>query len=209
RISDRDFRPADSISLGDRLEVAFDEAVRQEFDFRVSLGKLLDGGAKFAVGIPGGEDVDPVLDDEGRVRGRTVRKRWPVTARVTMSAVPVSGVPTAAETPEGAAPHGLHRLRVRIDNTDDGTPPDAPRDEAPRAGALPRSLGAGHARRGTGDGALLCLLHPPPWAARAAAECANVDAFPVLAGAAGVRRGVVGAPSVLYGHPGVAPESPG
>ncbi len=204
RISDRDFRPVDSISLGDRLEVAFDEAVRQEFDFRVSLGKLLDGGAKFAVGIPGGEDVDPVLDDEGRVRGRTVRKRWPVTARVTMSAVPVSGVPTAAETPEGAAPHGLHRLRVRIDNTDGGTPPDAPRDEA-----LHRSLLACHVLLGTADGAFLSLLDPPPWAARAAAECANVHTFPVLAGAPGERHVVLSSPILLYDHPRVAPESPG
>lgn len=122
-----------------------------------------------------------------------------MTAAVTMTAETMT-----AEPREDAAPHGLHRLRVRIDNADDATPPDAPRDEA-----LHRSLLACHVLLGTGDGAFLSLLDPPPWAARAAGECANVHAFPVLAGPPGDRHVVLSSPILLYDHPRVAPESPG
>ncbi|HEY8479653.1 MAG TPA: hypothetical protein VIL71_07470 [Spirillospora sp.] len=196
RLSGGAFRPVDSISVGERREVGFDEAVPEEHDFLVTLGDLLSGERTFAVHVPGGEDTDPVVDDDDRVLGRTVRRRWPLSATVTLSAAR----PSTAD----AAPQRIDRLRVRIDNTDAATAPDAPRDVA-----LRRSLLACHVLLGTSDGAFLSLLDPPPWAVLAAGECANVHTFPVLAGAPGDRRVVLSSPILLYDHPRVAPESPG
>jgi hypothetical protein len=98
----------------------------------------------------------------------------------------------------------LRRIRVRIDNIDTATPPDASREEA-----LRRSLVACHVLLRTDDGAFVSLLDPPPWAERAAADCVNVHTFPVLAGAPGDPRLVLASPILLYDHPRVAPESPG
>lgn len=196
RLSDGTHRPVEALNAGERLEVGFDEAVPQEFDVQVLLRDLLSGDQEFTVQAPGGEETEPVLDDEGRARGRTVRRRWPLTATVTMSA-------TLPRTPCDA-PHKVGRVRVRIDNADTATAADAPRDEA-----LRRSLLACHVLLGTDEGAFLSLLDPPQWAARAARECANVHTFPVLAGAPGDAHVVLSSPILMYDHPRVAPESPG
>lgn len=193
RLPDGSFRPVDSLDAGRRLELGFDEAVPQEFDFTIS---LRDGEQKFGLRVPGGEDTEPVLDDEGRFAGRVVRRRWPLTAAMT-------AFPTRPGTPCDA-PHETHRIRVRIENIDTATAADAPRDEA-----LRRSLLACHVLLGTDDGAFLSLLDPPPWAGRPARECVNVHTFPVLAGAPGERHVVLSSPILLYDHPRVAPESPG
>ncbi|WP_344905788.1 hypothetical protein [Actinomadura meridiana] len=185
RLPDGSFRPVDSLSVGERLELAFDEAVPQEFDFTIS---LMDGEQKFDLRVPEGEDVEFVGDGEGRV----VRRRWPLAASVTVLTTPYD------------APRRLHRIRVRIDNIDTATAPDVSRDEA-----LRRSLVACHVLLRTDGGAFLSLLDPPPWAEQAAKECENVHTFPVLAGAPGDPRLVLSSPILLYDHPRVAPESPG
>ncbi len=47
----------------------------QEFDFQFRLADVLDGEQKFTVQAPGGEETEPVLDDEGDTLGRVVRLR--------------------------------------------------------------------------------------------------------------------------------------
>ncbi|GAA0564386.1 hypothetical protein GCM10009546_28340 [Actinomadura livida] len=196
RLPEGSFHPADFVNAGERMEVGFDEAVPQEFDFRIPLRDLRAGEQKFDLRAPGREDTDPILDGEGRVVGRAVRRRWPLTAVVTLSATP----PAAP----GGAPHRADLLRVHIANTDAATAADAPRDDA-----LCRSLLACHVLLGTDDGSFLSLLDPPEWAAAAARECVNVHTFPVLTGEPGDRHAVLSSPILLYDHPQVAPESPG
>ncbi|QKG26973.1 hypothetical protein [Actinomadura verrucosospora] len=188
RCADGSHAEVDSLDAGARTECAFDEAVPQEADFRFRLTDALAGERRFAVRTPGGEDRAPIAG----AAGRTVRRRRPLAAAVTVSAARCG----TAEP--------LTRIRVRIDNTGAATPPDAPRDEA-----LRDSLLACHVLLATEDGSFVSLLDPPDWAERAAGECRNVHAFPVLAGAAGERGTILSSPILLYDHPRVAPESPG
>jgi hypothetical protein len=192
QLSNGAYRMVDSLDTGARLELGFDEAVPQEFDFEFSLRDALAGERQFSLRIPGGEDAEPVVDGEGRLAGRVVRRRWPLAVSVTVSAA------------RCGIREGVGRLRVRVDNVDEET-----RAEASREVALRRSLLACHVLLGTSDGAFLSLLEPPRWAEQATKGCANVHTFPVLAGRPADRDVILSSPVLLYDHPRVAPESPG
>ncbi|PZG24022.1 hypothetical protein C1I95_01360 [Micromonospora craterilacus] len=191
RTADGGYRPVDRIEAGGRTELSFDEAVPQEYDVEASIGDLRQG-CRIDVRVPGGEDVEPLVDARGEPVGRVVRRRWPLSASVTVSAAPTE------------APFRLLRLRIRVENTDPTTPPDSPRDEALRCCLL-----AAHTVVGVSRGRFLSLLDPPEWAASAARECRNVHTFPVLAGEPGTVDVLLSSPIILYDHPQIAPESPG
>jgi hypothetical protein len=192
RVSGGVHKAVDSLDAGERAEYSFDEAVPQEFDFQFRLADVRDSERTFTVQAPGGEETEPVLDDEGEAIGRVVRRRLPLAASVTVSAA------------RCGTEHPLDRIRVRIDNVDTGTPTTASREEA-----LGASLLACHVLLRTDDAVFVSLLDPPGWAQRAVKECRNVHVFPVLAGAEGERHLVLSSPILLYDHPRVAPESPG
>ncbi|MCW3818539.1 hypothetical protein ONA91_29285 [Micromonospora sp. DR5-3] len=191
RTADGGYRPVDRIEVGGRTELSFDEAVPREHEVAASVGDLRRG-RRLDVRVPGGEDVEALVDDRGGPVGRVVRRRWPLSASVTVSAAPAE------------APFRLLRLGIRVENTDDATPPDSPRDEA-----LPRCLLAAHTLVTVDRGRFLSLLDPPEWAVAAARECRNVHTFPVLAGEPGTADVLLSSPIILYDHPKIAPESPG
>ncbi|GAA4629564.1 hypothetical protein GCM10023196_051400 [Actinoallomurus vinaceus] len=192
RSPDGGHRPVDRIRIGTRLELAFDEAIPRDFDVRITVGEALSGERRFAVRAPGGEDVAALADDAGRPVGRTVSRSWPVDASVAVSATRCSTAPR------------LVRLRVRVENADRTTPPDASRAEA-----LRRSPIAAHTMAAARDASFVSLLDPPAWAEAEARACSNVRTFPVLAGPPGERGLLLSSPILLYDHPAVAPESPG
>jgi hypothetical protein len=183
--------PVDELDAGGRTHLSFDEAVPREFDIDLSVARLRDGTHRIAVAVPGGHDVESIVDG-GSPAGRLVRRRWAVSARVAVSAKAC------------APPSRLLRLRVRVENVDRSTLPDAPREDA-----LLRSLIATHTLVAVDDGQFLSLLEPPAWARDAAGACRNVHTFPVLADASGRGRVVLSSPIILYDHPRIAPESPG
>ncbi|WP_433187313.1 hypothetical protein [Actinoallomurus sp. CA-150999] len=185
-------RAVDRLRIGSRLELAFDEAIPRDFDARIVIGDALNGERRFALSAPGGQDVEALTDDAGRPVGRTVSRSWPVDASVTVSA---ARCPTAPR---------LVRLRVRVENADRTTPPDAPRGEA-----LRRSLIAAHTMAAAREASFVSLLDPPGWAEAEARACSNVRTFPVLAGPPGERDLLLSSPILLYDHPAIAPESPG
>ncbi|MEU3453560.1 hypothetical protein ABZ671_08145 [Micromonospora sp. NPDC006766] len=185
------YRPVDRIDAGDRTELSFDEAVPREFDVEARVGDLLRG-RRLDLHVPGGEDVEPVVDGRGEPVGRVVRRRWALSASVSVS---------AEECP---TPFLLRRLTVRVENTDRTTPADSRRAEALRCCLL-----AAHTLIAVGQGRFLSLLGPPEWAADAARECRNVHTFPVLAGEPGTSDVLLSSPVILYDHPRIAPESPG
>jgi hypothetical protein len=191
RTADGGYRPVDRIEVGGRTELSFDEAVPREFDIEASVGDLRHG-RRLDVRVPGGEDVESLVDGRGEPVGRVVRRRWPLSASVTASAVP-------CETP-----FRLLRLEIRVANTDRTTAPDTPRDEALRCCLL-----AAHTLAAVSRGRFLSLLDPPEWAAHAARACRNVHTFPVLAGEPGTADVLLSSPIILYDHPRIAPESPG
>ncbi|MFI7648187.1 hypothetical protein ACIBTZ_19210 [Micromonospora sp. NPDC049460] len=191
RTADGGYRPVDRRNAGSRVELSFDEAVPQEFDLEASVADLRRG-RRLDIRVPGGEDVDLLVDDRGEPAGRVVRRRWPLSASVTISAVPCQ------------APFRLLRLRIHVENTDRTTPAASPRDEALRCCLL-----ATHTLASVSQGRFLSLLDPPEWAAHAAKECRNVHTFPVLAGEVGTADVLLSSPIILYDHPQIAPESPG
>ena len=191
RTPDGGHRPVDRIEAGGRTELSFDEAVPREYDIEASIGELRQGH-RLDVRVPGGEDVEPLVDDRGEPVGRVVRRRWPLSASITASAAPAE------------APFPLLRLRIHVENTDGTTAPDSPRDEALRCCLL-----AAHTLAGVSEGRFLSLLDPPEWAAPAARGCRNVHTYPVLAGEPGSVDVLLSSPIILYDHPQIAPESPG
>ncbi|PSK66301.1 hypothetical protein B0E53_01756 [Micromonospora sp. MH33] len=185
------YRSVDRKDAGSRTELSFDEAVEQEFEIEASVGDLRSG-RRLDIRVPGGEDIEQLADDGGEPVGRVVRRRSPLSASVTVSAVPCQ------------APFRLLRLRIHVENTDGTTPADSPRDEALRCCLL-----ATHTLASVSQGRFLSLLDPPEWAAPAARECRNVHTFPVLAGEVGTADVLLSSPIILYDHPQIAPESPG
>jgi hypothetical protein len=192
RTADGGYQPVDGIAAGTRGVAGFEEAVPREYAFDTSVADLLDGERRIDIDVPGGEDTEPLYDDRGGQIGRVVRRRWPLSVSVTVSA----GI--------GQAPFRLLRLRLRVENTDRTTPADFPRERT-----LRRCLLATHTLLSVSPGRFLSLIDPPEWARRAAHECRNVHTFPVLAGEPGTADIVLSSPIILYDHPQIAPESPG
>lgn len=187
RAGDGSFEPVDVLEVGGQRHLSFDEAVPREFDVAARVGTLREKPYLVEISVPGGEDVEPLGEPEV---GRTVRRRWPVSARMRLSV-------TGADTPFQCL-----RLRLVTENTAASVAADALRPEALRA-----SLVATHALLGVRGGSFLSLLDPPAWAAAAAKACRNVHAFPVLASED--REVLLSSPILLYDHPRVSPESPG
>jgi hypothetical protein len=188
RGADGAFRQCDALDVGGQRYLTFDEAVPREFDIVVQLGELSGDGHATTIEVPGGEDVE-LLGDSGRL----LRRRWPLSAAVQISTVPVK------------APFPLHRLRLITENTANSIVTDAS-----RADALKRSLVATHSLLGVRGGSFLSLLDPPSWAVAAAKQCRNVHTFPVLAGTPGSQQVMLSSPILMdYDYPQVSPESPG
>jgi hypothetical protein len=101
-------------------------------------------------------------------------------------------------------PYGVLRLRVRVENQ---TLPEA--QPQVRQDALRQALISAHAIIGAEAGTFLSLTDPPEWAARFAAECANIGTWPVLAGPPECGNLMLASPIILYDHPQIAAESAG
>jgi hydrogenase maturation protease len=181
---DGGFEPVETLDIGDRTLVTWEEGIERRLDAAaIRLADLLAGERRIPFDVPGGEEIELVQDV-----GRIVRRRWPLSAVVVLSAERVDG--------------GLIKLRVRTENlAEDG---GVDRDEA-----LRRSLVGAHTLLAVRGGAFVSLLDPPSEAAAAAATCANQHTWPVLSGEAPARDVVLSSPIILYDYPAVAPESPG
>ncbi len=178
------FRPVESLTVGDRTLVTWEEGVERRLD---AAAVPLDRDKEIPIAAPAGREVEIVRAADGRVAARIVRERWPVSGVIRVSA---------------ELEDGLIKVRVRIENLGSYEGTD-------REGALRRSLVGAHTLLAVRGGAFVSLLDPPPEAAAAAAGCANQHTWPVLIGAEGSRDVVLSSPIILYDHPAVAPESPG
>ena len=154
--------PVQSIDIGGRLLVSWDEAEVHEVDF----GGALDD-AVLAFELPGDVEIESVAREGGGHTVRVERRRIPVAAQVRVMLEPI-----AAERP-------LVRLVVRVENHTRWTPGGA-RDDAMAA-----SLLGAHLLLEVTGGSFVSLIDPPEWAQQAAAACKNVRVFPVLAGEPG------------------------
>jgi hypothetical protein len=216
------FRPVEFLDLeGERL-MPWDEGVERELKVSgIAVRDLVATERELRLTVPAGRETEELRAPAGSLRGRLVRQRWAIAATVRLAAAEVDGLlrvrvrienqtpwPPAPPAPPGAAgvphapgpldpphlPHLPHLAHL-------ATAPD-------RDLALRRSLLGAHTLLAVRDGAFVSLLDPPAAAARAAAACANLHAWPVLVGREGSRDVMLSSPIILYDYPAVAPQTP-
>ncbi|MEP6599693.1 MAG: hypothetical protein ABJB98_09650 [Actinomycetota bacterium] len=191
-----EFERVPQLRAGTDTWVSWDEAVPHELalgPFRVA---ELREGRTVRVPVPGGEDVEMLLDPTGVEIGRVMRRRQALRGEVSIRVIDVD--------PAGASDDGdanrLCRLSVVVTNSFDEMAAD-------RDAALSRSFLSAHLLLFTAPGRFVSLLDPPEPARDAAQACRNARCWPVLA--SDQDDVVLVSPIILYDHPAVAPESAG
>ncbi|MDT4914111.1 MAG: hypothetical protein QOC66_3239 [Pseudonocardiales bacterium] len=179
------FEPVEQLTIGTRSWLSWDEAVEREI--ALPSYSLADPQDVFPVEVDGGVDIEELRDDEGSRAGRIVRRRYPVRATVTMSALTVDG---------------FVRMGITVRNA--AAAPAGDKDEAIRA-----SLIGAHVLLSARAADFVSLLEPPDDAAAAVAGCTQSRCWPVMAGLPGSTDLVLVSPIILYDYPEVADQSAG
>ncbi|MEY9856055.1 hypothetical protein ABH935_001659 [Catenulispora sp. GAS73] len=194
------FEPVHALHIHDAQWVPWHEAIVRE----VPIAGITDD-AVFPIAIAGGEETE-LLYDAGRLAGRLVRTREPLSAQVRVTVRSID-----AEQP-------LVAVDIEVENLGRWDPASAA--EAGQAGQAPRTAARDIAARASFAGAHLVVrahggrfLSPtdaPPWAADASAACEQYRWWPVLLGAEGGPDDMaLVSPIILSDRPSVAPESAG
>jgi hypothetical protein len=171
--------------------------VEREVDLAAQrIPELLDGTQLLLpVEVPGGVETEPIHDEDGALAGKVVRRRWPLTATLRVSARRLDDAVV---------------VTLRLDNQHQWSPEESDGIARPhRDQALQYSLLSAHMVLSVRDGRFLSVIDPPAWASRAAAQCASHRCWPVLIGAQGDRDVVLASPIILYDWPEIAAESAG
>ncbi|MFE0579017.1 hypothetical protein [Streptomyces sp. NPDC058874] len=192
---DGGFDDVDELHLADRVLVPWDEGTEEHVELAVPVSGLTGDGVTVPFTRPARDDIETVLDADGRTAGRLVRRTEPLEGVLRLRAVELDGA------------YRVFRLTAVVENTSPWTP--AAGTGADREAALPRSLVAAHLLLGLDSGSFLSMTDPPEWAREAVAACANRHTWPVLAGEAGRADVVLSSPIILEDHPAIAPESAG
>ena len=186
------FAPVATLVAGAHLHLTFDEGIERE----VSLRLRPSAGTRAAVPIAFGADEtnEVVRGAHDEIRGRIVRRRWPLHGSIT----------AACEAVAGRA--DLLKVRVRIENHSSVVPGE-------RSSALRTAFVSSHTLLHAQGGTFLSALDPPADMAAATRALANRHTWPVLVGDAGAdaQRSplVLSSPIILYDFPAVAPQSEG
>jgi hypothetical protein len=180
------YAAVESLTVAGTQYLTFDEAIEREVT--VAFDAAPGAQAVEPIAVAGGIDVEELRED-GTVRGRIVRERWPLRGTLSI-----------ASEPAGEAP-GLQKIRVRVENRSGVVAGE-------RAGALRTALVSTHLLLAVENGTFVSVLDPTPAAAEATAALKNRHVFPVLVGdaAADEQRShlVLSSPIILYDFPAVA-----
>lgn len=183
--ADGEFVPVAEMVVDGLSVLSWEEAV--ECEVELAPYDVAGSPAVTAVEIPGGEDVEPVVDASGATAGRILRRRFPLRADVSVGA-----------EPDGA----FTRLSIAVTNTH-------PDEVHGKDDAIRSSLIGTHVLLAADGVEFVSLLEPPEAAADAAGRCTQRRCFPVLVGAIGSTDVVMGSPIILYDHPEIAEQSAG
>ncbi|MCX4775920.1 hypothetical protein [Streptomyces sp. NBC_01264] len=192
--TDGSFEEVAELHLDDRVLVPWDEGTEERVEVSVPLAELADSEAVFPFSRAAREEVEPVLDAEGRPVGRMVRRTERIDGILRLRAAELEG------------PYRVSKLTAVVENTGPWAPADP---STTREEALPRSLVAAHLLLALSAGSFLSMTDPPEWAKGAVATCENRHTWPVLAGEPGRADVVLSSPIILEDHPAIAPESAG
>lgn len=162
-----------------------------EHDIQVlvrDLGALRQHPVDQPLHVPGARQFAPLHSDGGVQRGRIVRRRRAIDARLRVIA--------------DRQPRGLMKLRFELVNTtvSNGGEHDRTR-HTPRERALHRSLLSPHLLLSVTRGRFLSVLDPPDWAEAIARDCVHRRLWPVLTDDHGEDRSVLASPVILHDRP--------
>ena len=186
QVHDRTGQPVEALSVRGVSSTSWDEAVEQEVTVSLPLPDLREGICT-TLAIDGGEEVERLTGEDGTEIGKIVRRRWPLSARVSAKAEPVDA---------------YTRLEVRVDNV--RAEPASDKNDAIR-----NSMIGAHLLLEAHGVEFISLLEPPDEAREAAAACSQHRCWPLLTGAPGDTDLVLGSPIILYDYPEIAAESAG
>jgi hydrogenase maturation protease len=186
-----DFEIVETLQVGGQIPQTWEEAIEREvilppLPLNNGVTKTLSSQALF----PGGKELEPVRNPDGKIVAFIVRTKKSVTAQVDVVAVRIG--------------EGLFKITVRISNA----APTAPAS-VNRAEALMQSLLSAHTILAVKGGEFVSLLDPPAALKEFVSACINIGTWPLLAGEEGRRENMLSSPIILYDYPQIAPESPG
>lgn len=186
-----DFESVESLEVDGTRYVSFDEGIEREIEVR------LDPAAESTaapIAFAGDERVETLRGADGAVRGRVMRRRWPLHGAVRVECEAVPSLPE------------LRKVRVRVTNRSAVVPGE-------RSSALRTAFVSTHLLLHATDGAFLSVLDPPERAAATTVSLANRHTWPVLVGDAALdsQRSplALSSPIILYDFPAVATQSEG
>ncbi len=184
-----EFEPVESLAVGERRYLTFDEGIEREIAVRL---KAVPGvKTAMPIALSADERVETLRAADGRLAGRIVRRRWPLHGAVT-----VECESTGRKT----------KLRVRIENHSAVVPGE-------RSSALRTSFLSTHTLLRADGGRFISLLDPPADAAAATESLVNRHTWPVLIADKGADAQhsplALSAPIVLYDFPEVASQTEG
>jgi hypothetical protein len=185
------FAPVESLTIGDARHLTFDEGVEREV--RLHVCPAHESSASAAIVFDAEENVEELHDSDGALRGRVVRRRWPLRGTVAVTCAPVDGHASARE------------LRVRIENDSIVVPGE-------RSCALRTAFVSTHTLLHATNGRFVSVLDPPPDLVDATKGLVNRHTWPVLVGdQSDPQRSALAlsSPIILYDFPAVAPQTEG
>ncbi len=186
RATDDGFVAVAELRCGGATWLSWDEAVAQELSLGPFALSELQNAQTLPLDVPGGEESEPLVEADGSLVGRVVRRREALAGTLRLSAVP-----------DGE----LVRLEAAVENTAERV---GDKDEAIR-----RSFIGAHLLLAADGAEFVSVIDPPDDARDAVGRCAQRRCWPVLAGAAGETDVVLASPIILYDHPEVAEQSAG
>jgi len=170
----------DDLMVAGEHYVSWDEAIEREASLpSLTLSELTTKHA-ITIGIAAGQDLEPLMTDDGRVAG-FIRRTWrEIDGTLEVSAVRVRP--------------GLYRLSARVVNatTFGGTA----RDEA-----LHHSMASVHLVFHVDGGSFVSLQHPPAALRSVARDCQPDGLWPVLVGDSAATHTMLAAPVLLHDYP--------
>ncbi len=185
------FEPVERLTANGQTYVTFDEGIEREVSacFRVSLGN----SAAAPIAFSADENVELLREPDHTLRGRIVRRRWPLHGAVVAEWEVVANRPT------------LYKLHVRIENHSIVVPGE-------RSSALRTAFVSTHTLLHATSGTFLSSLDAPDYAI-GVTPLVNLHMWPVLVGdqTADAHRSalVLSSPIILYDFPSVARQSEG
>ncbi len=190
--ADGSCRDVGELVVGARSWLSWDEAVEREVSVGpVRLDALLTGYHEEIL-VPGGRDVEEVLDDAGIPAGRLLRDRCELRARLSAGIELISGAGGVST---------LMRVTVRLENAADAA--------ADKHAAIASSFIGAHLLLEAQGCRFVSMTDPPAEVADAAAACQQHRCWPILAGPRGDDSVLLVSPIILDDHPELAPQSAG